>query len=190
MSFPRILFLSVFVSRPVPSLFDYRRRIDKRHEGVLWYLKFVAVSMRVESISDSIRSAAVASISLLQRASRRESLRRRRTAGVLLLLLCIRDAHDTMDFPYHGETSHCHSRRRSRSCRCCRDAGPYPVRRRPDDEAPAVVTVRPRRRSSVPRASPEAAIVAAGPRASRSRASAIITCNHITSLRFFFFFFK
>lgn len=90
-------------------------------------------------------------------------------------MLFFRVVHDTMDFLCRGETSHCHSRRTSRSYRCCRDAGPCPARRCPDDEAPAAVTVHPRRRSSARRASPEAATAAADPRASRSRASAIIS---------------
>lgn len=50
MSFPRTISLSVYVSRSRPeSVWLSSRKIDKRHEGVLWYLKFVAVSMRVES---------------------------------------------------------------------------------------------------------------------------------------------
>lgn len=107
------------------------------------------------------------------------------------MLLCIRSAHDTMDFPYRDETSHCHSRRMSRSCRCYRDAGLYPARRYPDDEAPGAVTGRPRRRSSARRASPEVAIEAGVLRASRSRASVIFILflfftlrNSHTSLQF------
>lgn len=87
------------------------------------------------------------------------------------MLVCIRGVHDTMDFPYRGETSHCHSRRTSRSCRCYRDVDLYPVHRYPDDEAPVAVTGRPRRRSSVRRAFPGVAIAAVVLRASRTRAS-------------------
>lgn len=99
------------------------------------------------------------------------------------MLLCIRSAHDTMDFPYRDETSHCHSRRMSRSCRCYRDAGLYPARRYPDDEAPGAVTGRPRRRSSARRASPEVAIEAGVLRASRSRASVIFILFLFFTLR-------
>lgn len=87
------------------------------------------------------------------------------------MLVCIHGAHDTMDFPYRDETSHCHSRRTSRSCRCYRDADLYPARRYPDDEAPGAVTGRPRRHSSARRAFRGVAIAAGVLRASRSRAS-------------------
>lgn len=135
--------------------------------------------------TDVIRSArfrfrafiafAVASISPSRRASRWESRRTRKTA---MVLFCIRDArrsHDTMDYPCRGETSHCHSPRRSRSYRCCRDVGPCPVRRYPDDEAPGAVTVHPHHHSSVRRASPEVAIVVVDRCADRIRASAMIS---------------